>query len=163
MKSSRRARRMAKHHDRTLKRNAMLNMVSLMDIFTILVFFLLVNATSTEILPSPKNILLPEAAAEKLPTLNLVIAVDERSIRLQGKPVALVKDALDPQQKTIKPLFDALRREASDNSDVSTEQGVTIMGDREIPYGLLKKIMLTCAGAQYTNISFAVSQKAPDS
>jgi biopolymer transport protein ExbD len=163
MKTSRRARRMAKHHDRTLKRNAMLNMVSLMDIFTILVFFLLVNATSTEILPSPKNILLPEAAAEKLPTLNLVIAVDERSIRLQGKPVALVKDALDPGQRTIKPLFEALRREASDNSDVSVEQGVTIMGDREIPYGLLKKIMLTCAGAQYTNISFAVSQKAPDS
>jgi biopolymer transport protein TolR len=163
MRSSRRARRMAKHHERTLKRNAMLNMVSLMDIFTILVFFLLVNATSSEILPSPKNILLPEAAAEKLPTQNLVIAVDEGTIRLQGKPVALVKDALDPSQKTIKTLFDALRREASDNSDVSVEQGVTIMGDREIPYGLLKKIMLTCAGAQYTNISFAVSQKAPDS
>jgi len=163
MRSSRRARRMEKHHDRTLKRNAVLNMVSLMDIFTILVFFLLVNATSTQVLPSPKNIQLPEAAAEKLPTLNLVIAVDERVIRLQGKPVALVKDALDPRQKTIKPLFEALRRAATDNSDVSVEQGVTIMGDQEIPYGLLKKIMLTCAGAQYTNISFAVSQKAPDS
>ena len=154
---------MAKHHDRTLKRNAVLNMVSLMDIFTILVFFLLVNATGSEVLPSPKNIVLPEAAAEKLPALNLVIAVDERSIRLQGKPVALVKDALDPRQKTIKPLFDALRQAADDNSDVSVEQGVTIMGDQEIPYGLLKKIMLTCAGAQYTNISFAVSQKAPES
>jgi len=154
---------MAKHHERTLKRNAMLNMVSLMDIFTILVFFLLVNATSSEVLPSPKNIVLPEAAAEKLPALNLVIAVDEQNIRLQGKPVALVKDALDPKQKTIKPLFEALRLEASANRDVGVEQGVTIMGDREIPYGLLKKIMLTCAGAEYTNISFAVTQKAPDS
>jgi len=163
MRSSRRARRMAKHHERTLKRNAMLNMVSLMDIFTILVFFLLVNATSSEVLPSPKNIVLPEAAAEKLPALNLVIAVDEQNIRLQGKPVALVKDALDPKQKTIKPLFEALRLEASVNRDVGVEQGVTIMGDREIPYGLLKKIMLTCAGAEYTNISFAVTQKAPDS
>jgi biopolymer transport protein TolR len=163
MRSSRRARRMAKHHERTLKRNAMLNMVSLMDIFTILVFFLLVNATSSEVLPSPKNIVLPEAAAEKLPALNLVIAVDEQSIRLQGKPVALVKDALDPKQKTIKPLFEALRLEAGANRDVGVEQGVTIMGDREIPYGLLKKIMLTCAGAEYTNISFAVTQKAPDS
>jgi len=162
MRTSRRARRMAKHHDRTLKRNAVLNMVSLMDIFTILVFFLLVNATGSEVLPAPKNIVLPEAAAEKLPVLNLVVAVDERSIRLQGKPVALVKDALDPRKKTIEPLFEALRREASANKDVSVEQGVTIMGDREIPYGLLKKIMLTCAGAQFTNISFAVSQKAPD-
>jgi biopolymer transport protein TolR len=163
MRLSRRARRMAKHHDRTLKRSAALNMVSLMDIFTILVFFLLVNATGSEVLPSPKNIVLPEAAAEKLPVQNLVIAVDERSIRLQGKPVALVKDALDPRKKTIEPLFAALRREATANYDVSVEQGVTIMGDREIPYGLLKKIMLTCAGAQFTNISFAVSQKAPES
>jgi hypothetical protein len=36
------------------------------------------------------------------------------------------------------------------------------MGDQEIPYGLLKKIMLTCAGAEYTNISFAVTQKASE-
>jgi biopolymer transport protein ExbD len=153
---------MSKHHERTLKRHAMLNMVSLMDIFTILVFFLLVNATSTEVLPSPKNIVLPEAAAEKLPALNLVIAVDDRVIRLQGKAIILVKDALDSKQKTIRPLFDALRRASASVKEITDKNGVTIMGDREIPYGLLKKIMLTCAGAQYTNISFAVTQKAPD-
>jgi biopolymer transport protein ExbD len=154
---------MSKHHERTLKRHAMLNMVSLMDIFTILVFFLLVNATSTEVLPSPKNIVLPEAAAEKLPALNLVIAVDDRVIRLQGKAIILVKDALNSNQKTIRPLFDALRRASASVKEITDKNGVTIMGDREIPYGLLKKIMLTCAGAQYTNISFAVTQKAPDS
>ena len=109
MKLSRRAKRMSKNHERTLKRNAMLNMVSLMDIFTILVFFLLVNTTSTEVLPSPKNIVLPEASAEKLPARNLVIAVDERMIRLQGKPIILVKDAPNNKQNTIRPLFDALR------------------------------------------------------
>jgi biopolymer transport protein ExbD len=154
---------MAQHHERASKRNAMLNMVSLMDIFTILVFFLLVNATSTDVLPSPKNILLPDAASEKLPVRNLVIAVDEKIIRLQGKPVARVSEALDPKQKTIKPLFDALRSTAAEIRDLGAENGVTIMGDREIPYGLLKKIMLTCAGAEYTNISFAVNQKAPES
>jgi biopolymer transport protein ExbD len=154
---------MSKHHERTLKRHAMLNMVSLMDIFTILVFFLLVNAASTEVLPSPKNIVLPEAAAEKLPALNLVIAVDDRVIRLQGKAIILVKDALNSNQKTIRPLFDALRRASASVKEITDKNGVTIMGDREIPYGLLKKIMLTCAGAQYTNISFAVTQKAPDS
>ena len=163
MRSSRRARRMAQHHERNSKRNAVLNMVSLMDIFTILVFFLLVNATSTEVLPSPKNIVLPDAASEKLPVRNLVIAVDDQVIRLQGKAVARVSDALKPDQKTIKPLFDALRATAASIKDLSAENGVTIMGDREIPYGLLKKIMLTCAGAEFTNISFAVNQKAPDS
>jgi biopolymer transport protein ExbD len=153
---------MAKHHDRTMKRNAVLNMVSLMDIFTILVFFLLVNATSSEVLPSPKNIVLPDAAAEKLPALNLVIAVDERVIRLQGKPIVMVKDVLGSEQKTIRPLYDALREASATVKEITDRNGVTIMGDRQIPYGLLKKIMLTCAGAQYTNISFAVNQKAPE-
>ena len=163
MRLSRRAKRMSKHHERTLKRNAVLNMVSLMDIFTILVFFLLVNTTSTEVLPSPKNIVLPDASAEKLPARNLVIAVDDRVIRLQGKAIILVKDAINNKQATIRPLFEALRRASSSARDISDKKGVTIMGDQQIPYGLLKKIMLTCAGAQYTNISFAVNQKAPDS
>lgn len=163
MKSSRRAKRMAQHHKRNQNRNALLNMVSLMDIFTILVFFLLVNTTSSEVLPSPKNIVLPEAAAEKLPARNLVIAVDNQMIRLQGQPVVSVEDAIKSDQATIRPLFEALRQASSTVRDITDENGVTIMGDREIPYGLLKKIMLTCAGAQYTNISFAVNQKAPDS
>lgn len=163
MKLSRRAKRMNQHHARGQKRNAMLNMVSLMDIFTILVFFLLVNATSTQVLPSPKNITLPEAAAEKLPSRNLVIAVDERVIRLQGKAIVTVKDALKGDRNSIKPLFNALRLASSTVKDITDKQGVTIMGDQEIPYLLLKKIMLTCAGAQYTNISFAVNQKVVDS
>ena len=148
---------------RGTKRSAALNMVSLMDIFTILVFFLLVNATSSEVLPSPKNIVLPEAAAEKLPLRNLVIAVDGEVIRLQGEPVASVSDALASSQSSIKPLFDALRLASTTVRDIVDRQGVTIMGDEEIPYVLLKKIMLTCAGAEYTNISFAVNQKAADS
>ena len=162
MKTSRRARRMQQHHARAQRRSATLNMVSLMDIFTILVFFLLVNATSTEVLPSPKNIVLPEAAAEKLPVRNLVIAVDERVIRLQGKAVISVEDAMQDNRSSIQPLYDALKRASVTVRDITDKKGVTIMGDQEIPYALLKKIMLTCAGANYTNISFAVNQKASE-
>ncbi len=162
MKTSRRAKRMQQHHSRAQRRSATLNMVSLMDIFTILVFFLLVNATSTEVLPSPKNIVLPEAAAEKLPKRNLVIAVDEEVIRLQGKPVVTVKDAMRGNRNSIQPLYQALRLAAVTVKDVTDKKGVTIMGDQEIPYALLKKIMLTCAGANYNNISFAVNQKAAE-
>jgi len=162
MKASRRAKRMQQHHKRSQRRSAALNMVSLMDIFTILVFFLLVNATSTEVLPSPKNITLPEAAAEKLPALTLVIAVDQKVIRLQGKAIVTVKDALNGDRSSIKPLFDALRLASTTVKGIADKKGVTIMGDQEIPYELLKKIMLTCAGAEYTNISFAVNQKASE-
>ncbi len=158
MKLSRRARRMNQHHARNKSKSATLNMVSLMDIFTILVFFLLVNATSAEILPSQKDITLPDSTSEKLPLQNLVIAVDSSNIRLQGTIVTSVKNAMKTSQ-TIRPLFDALRARAGTSKNIVDKRGVTIMGDKKIPYQLLKKIMLTCAGAEYTNISFAVNQK----
>ena len=154
---------MSQHHARGKKANATLNMVSLMDIFTILVFFLLVNAAASEVLPSPQNIILPEAASEKLPLRNLVVAVDGRIIRLQGKAIVTVKDAMGDETSIIKPLFRALKLASLNDRKIIDKKGVTIMGDQEIPYALLKKIMLTCAGAKYTNISFAVNQKAAES
>jgi len=159
MKQSRRARRMKQHHARRKKNTATLNMVSLMDIFTILVFFLLVNATSAEVLPSPQNISLPDSVSEKLPMRNLVIAVNEADIRLQGRFVISVKQAMSGNKNTIKLLFEALKIKAVAVKDLADKRGVTIMGDKEIPFKLLKKIMLTCTGAEYTNISFAVNQK----
>ena len=164
MKLSRRAKRMQQHHRRNKTRSATLNMVSLMDIFTILVFFLLVNATSAEVLPSQKNISLPDSTSEKLPRENLVIAVDSQFIRLQGTPVISVKEALKGKQ-TISALFQALKDQKGKSKNIIDKKGVTIMADKEIPYQLLKKIMLTSAAAEYTNISFAVNQqlKAGDS
>ena len=159
MKLSRRAKRMQQHHARKNDRNASLNMVSLMDIFTILVFFLLVNATNSEVLPTPKNVTLPSANAQQLPSRNLVIAVNNNYISLQGKTIISVKAALDNNSKTIQPLFDSLRQLTINNADITDKEGVTIMGDKKIPYVLLKKIMLTCAGAEYTKLSFAVNQK----
>ena len=73
-----------------------------------------------------------------------------------------MKDALKGDKNSIRPLFDALRLASTTVKGVADKKGVTIMGDQEIPYGLLKKIMLTCAGAEYTNISFAVTQKASE-
>ena len=145
------------------KSSATLNMISLMDIFTILVFFLLVNATSEEILPAPKNIVLPDSSAEKMPVKNLVIAVNGDNIRLQGDIIISVREAMNHPAKTIQPLFDALKVAAKTEKDIIDKQGVTIMGDKDIPYALLKKIMLTCAGAEYTNLSFAVNQRAGES
>jgi biopolymer transport protein ExbD len=159
MKLSRRAKRMQQHHARKNDRNASLNMVSLMDIFTILVFFLLVNASSSEVLPTPKNLVLPSASSEKSPAQNLVIAVNNDIISLQGKPIIDTRNAMKGNSKTIKPLFNALKKLSKNAKGIIDKKGVTIMGDKEIPYALLKKIMLTCAGAEYSKLSFAVIQK----
>jgi len=164
MKDSRRSRRMQSHHKRREDRTATLNMVSLMDIFTILVFFLLVNASNTEVLPSPKAIKLPEAHAEKTPKQNVIIAVDKKYITMMGKRVGNVSQISRSSQSIIPDLMSALvkyknKAKGNKKSKYSAKRGVTIMGDKKIPYKVLKKIMLTCAGADFTNISLAVVQK----
>jgi len=155
---------MEKHHKRRKDRNAVLNMVSLMDIFTILVFFLLVSAANTEVLPTPKHIKLPESSAQKTPKENIIIMVNNQNILVQGHPVTDVRSVMRKRQGVIQPLFSELRRQAASESRnrrklADPKRGVTIMGDQEIPYQLLKKIMLTCASADYTNISLAVVRK----
>ena len=164
MSESRRAKRMSRHHART-KRSASLNMVSLMDIFTILVFFLLVSSSSVQDLPSAKQIKLPESVSDKLPKETVVIIVGEEDIIVQGKRIALVSAVAKTDSIVITSLKNELDRLTSQKRRVVTADGkpvarkVTIMGDKKIPFALLKKIMLTCTKANYTNISLAVLRK----
>jgi biopolymer transport protein ExbD len=166
MKESRRAKRMQRHHKRN-KNAVSLNMVSLMDIFTILVFFLLVSATDQESLPSMKEIKLPEATSEAKPKTNIVILVSNDKIMIQGRDVIKASTAIRGKNAVIPELLAELNKEAAkkiervkDEKKVK-KRGVTIMGDKEIPYVLLKKIMLTCASTEFTNISLAVLSKQP--
>jgi biopolymer transport protein ExbD len=163
MKDSRRIKRIMRHHKRSGTRNAVLNMVSLMDIFTILVFFLLVTSSDSEILPTPKAIKLPESSAEKYPKQTLVIMVNDQDIRINDKLVTSIDKVKRNNQSTIPALKTALTnyrgQKKTGNTPVNNE-AVTIMGDKTIPYKLLKKIMLTCASSQFSNISLAVVQKS---
>jgi biopolymer transport protein ExbD len=161
---SRRAKRMERHHKRH-KKDAGLNMISLMDIFTILVFFLLVNSSSVQDLPSTKQIKLPESIADKLPKETVVIVVNNTDILVQGNKIVDVKSVMNSENPEIAPLKLALLDQAKRvivkkaPDDKPANRDVTIMGDKEIPYKLLKKIMYTCTLASYGNISLAVTRK----
>lgn len=166
MKDSRRTIRMERHHKRRKDKTASLNMVSLMDIFTILVFFLLVSAADSEILPSPKAIKLPESTTDKRPKENIVIMVNKNNLLLQGKVIADTDTIAKSNKPVIAVLIKHLKRLDEDsrrdkNSKPASKRGVTIMGDKKLHYQLLKKIMLSCATARYSNISLAVMQKSP--
>jgi len=166
MVKSARAKRMDKHHLRN-KRTVGLNLVSLMDIFTILVFFLLVNSSDVETLPNTKDLQLPESIADKKAKETVVILIGEVDILVQGTPIAKVADVMNIKGNDIPALRQALksqndrvlRREAQD--DIAGRE-VTIMGDKEIPYRLLKKVMATCTESDYGQISLAVLQKSSD-
>jgi biopolymer transport protein TolR len=163
MKTSRRARRMQRHYGR-MHRPGGLNLVSLMDIFTILVFFLLVNSSEGEILPSTRNNELPESIAEQKPRRNVVVTVTERDILVQGTVVARVADVENTSDNIIEGLQKALesqdqRRLLRSGAEMSPAPEVTIMGNKRIPFQLLRKVMATCTEAGYGSISLAVMQK----
>ncbi|HEX5787400.1 MAG TPA: biopolymer transporter ExbD [Woeseiaceae bacterium] len=157
---------MDKHHRRHRGGGA-LNLVSLMDIFTILVFFLLVNSSDVETLPNSRDIQLPESIAERKPEESVVVLIGEEEILVQGSPVVRIADVLALEGNDIAPLREALksqndrvlRRTARD--DIAGRE-VTILGDKETPYKVLKKVMATCTAADYGQISLAVLQKSSE-
>ncbi len=166
MVKSGRAKRMEKHHKRNKGAGA-LNLVSLMDIFTILVFFLLVNSSDVQTLPNAKDMELPESIADKKPEETVTILIGRTNILVQGTPVASIAEVMATQGNDIPELREALlsqndrvlRREAKD--DIAGRE-VTILGDKDIPYRLLKKVMATCTDSDYGQISLAVLQKSSE-
>lgn len=158
MKMSRRARRMERHHKKA--KTPALNLVSLMDIFTILVFFLLVNSSSTQQLPSSKDLKLPSSISQKVPEDTLTITVTKRDILVQGKSVAKIADILEGEEETIPGLKEELFFLAGDAGDSEEGRTVTIMGHEDISYDIIRKILTTCQQANYTQIAFAANQAA---
>lgn len=165
MKKSMRSRRMAKHYKR-LNKVPKLNLVSLMDIFTILVFFLMVNSSDVQVLENNKSIKLPESIADQQPDDTLVISVSGDDVVVMGRKVASVAEVLVSEELLITELKDELAYQASRRpalSELELQQGraVTIMGDHSIPYSLLKRIMASCAETDFRNISLAVRRQFP--
>ncbi len=162
MSMSARAKRMKRHHAR--KRPSSLSLVSLMDIFTILVFFLLVNSAEVQTLEPPKTVTLPESLAVEKPRETVVVMVTPEQVLVQGSPVVSVADVDAAEGNLIEPLAAALKAQGdralirAAATDLSARE-ITILGDRDVPYRVLKKVMATCTEADYGKLSLAVVQR----
>lgn len=163
MKSSRRIKRMSRNRSKVVR----MNLTSLMDVFTILVFFLLVNSANTEVLETPKQITLPASVVEDKPRETVVIFVSPTEVTVQGEPVALVADILASNRQNIAGIGARLA-ELSESiiglrtRVVAESQEVTILADKTVPFSVVKKVMSTCTSQGYGRISLAVLQKAPE-
>jgi biopolymer transport protein ExbD len=140
-----------------------LNLVSLIDIFTILIFFLLSSASEVETLPSFKAVKLPESTADTQPKETIVVVISGVEIIVDGRKVADVADVLRTDGDVIAPLKAELellsKRLVIRKENQAQKTAVTIMGDKDIPYRLLRKVMVTSARANFTDVSFAVRQR----
>ncbi len=159
--SNRRIKRM----ERNRKKTPGLNLTSLMDVFTILVFFLLFNSSSSEVVEAPKQIKLPDSVVEAKPRETVVIMVSPEAVLVQGEVVSGTPDLIASKEETVPAIRERLRELERNIIGLSTRgvvdsKEVTILADRTIPFSVLKKIMSTCTGAGYGKISLAVIQKA---
>lgn len=165
MSSALRLRRMTRNHKR-LTQQAKLSLVSLMDIFTILVFFLMVNSGDVEVLEADKNITLPDSVSELKPDIGLTIKISNNEIIVQGRKIADVATVLAQTDTQIAQLSEELNYQTARAATPTAKEQrlgrqVIIMGDQGMPYKLLKRIMSTCASSDYRDISLAVTSLPP--
>lgn len=142
-----------------------LNLVALMDIFTILVFFLLLNSGEAEKLENAKFVQLPDSSVGTSPHGDLVIMIGEESIWIGEELVVNLEDVLNRRESSIAELSEALtlyKERKGELNAYEQENGLaaTIMGDHAVPYGLLKTVMMTCRLEDFRDISLAVNQIA---
>ncbi|MDR3416192.1 MAG: biopolymer transporter ExbD [Nevskia sp.] len=151
---------------KTFKRDVVpLNLVSMIDIFTTLVFFLLLTSTSVQTLRSPRSLELPQSVTSQTPNDTPVLMVTSESITLQGQPVMSVAQAeaisgdVLPQLKS-QLLLVPLAQIQGATPNTLTRGEINIMADKDIPYSLLKKVMITAGQAQFARISLSVNHRS---
>jgi biopolymer transport protein ExbD len=158
---------MSAYRDRRRKRRhgaSHFALIPFIDMMTILVVFLLAHTADVDILPNTKNISIPQSLSDRKPSAAVVVMVTKDAVLVDGKLVASIADfsaSVDPVFEPLKAALvaqNALALNGAQQSDIAKRE-VTIMGDKDTPYSVLKKIMLTCSDAEYGKVSFAVVER----
>lgn len=158
---------------------ARLTLTSLIDIFTLLVCFLLVGFQGEAQIPSIKGITLPISSSYAPPETSLTIVVTPTEIRINEKVVQnLVAKASTEQTTTpavdaapaseesfYSPLAFVLSQQAKIYKPTqvvngSPERSVIILADKNVPYATLHQIMIVCSQQHFGRIAFAVNKEA---
>jgi len=165
MKQNRRMKRMARA---SKQKKPTLNLVSLMDVFTILVFFLLVNSSSSDVMEQPKSIKLPESVVDSKPRETVIVLVTEENVLVQGDVVMSTAEVISSKDAIMQPIKSRLLQQQKkvigfNTRNVAQSKEITLLAHRTVPFKLLKKVMASCTSAGYGKISLAVIQKASQS
>ena len=157
--SARRDRHRKRHHGASH-----FALIPFIDMMTILVVFLLAHTAEVDILPNTKSIAIPQSLSERKPSAAVVVMITKDSIFVDGNVVGTVAAIVADPEPVYAPLKAALLAQnasllaGAQPADVAKRE-VTIMGDKNTPYSVLKKIMITCSQADYGKVSFAVVER----
>ena len=160
-----------RHKRRMARRNstAHLTLTSLIDIFTLLVCFLLVGFQGEAQIPSIKGLALPISSSYVPPESSLTVVVTKGEIRINEKVVQTLVPSDKPNAaediEFFGPLAGVLQEQAkrfkpSQEVNGSPERTVIILADQNIPYAILHQIMIVCSQQHFGRIAFAVNKEA---
>ena len=137
-----------------------LNLTAMVDVFTVLLLFLLKSyaAEGTE-LATMRNLQLPPSTSRLQQEALLTVTVTTEAIFVQGKLVLENKKALEGKEPMIPELADSLREYSEGiDSEHPSKGKMTIISDRRITFRLLERIIMTASEQGWDNISFVVLQ-----
>lgn len=147
-----------------------LNITSMVDMFTLMVVFLLKNYSAQGQLVTPaEGLLLPTSSIEKSAGEALCIKISEKNIMVENSIVideAGYRALLAQKEFMIEPLFKVLSEHARTANESAklfkTEFSgrISIQGDVAIPYNVLTRVMYTCGQAGYPVMNLVVYRKA---
>lgn len=156
--------RLKRHRKRQHSGDSHMALVPFIDMMTILVVFLLVHTSDVEVLPNTKNISIPLSISDIKPRETVVVMITKNELLIDGRVIATIADIAASSSDIVEPLKEALMSQADQvlattAQTAVADREVTIMGDRQLPYTVLKKIMATCTQANFGKVSLAVLEK----
>ena len=150
-----------------------LNITSMMDMFTIILVFLLKSfSTSAANIQVSNNLSLPKSNSEKPPVELVTVVVDKKNIVIDGKVVlnhnqgVLDLQYLDETGFKILPVTDVLVKHAEKakfiaekNKKFEFEGKVLLQMDKDLPFTMLRQIMYSAGQAEYSEFKFVAIKK----
>jgi len=157
------ARRMSRR-DRRHRADAELNLIPLIDILSVMVAFLLVYSADVEMIQNTKGVEVPQSIAEEQPKQSVVVMITKDQLFVQGELITSIEEIRGAGTPLIEPLREVLERPMLMGDVAATDPAlaareITVMGDKSLPYDVVRKVMATCTAAAYGKISLAVLQK----
>ncbi len=150
--------------------NAYLNLVPFIDMFTMLVIFLLATFSATgELLMSQRGIELPKAINDKELQRAPIITITKDAVAFKGDAVAdprALEDDTSAEWK-IPELYDRLQLEKFnfEKQDISEDAKkrlrglIVLQADKAVDAKVLNRVMKTAYAAEYTEVMFAIAKK----
>ena len=140
-----------------------LNVIPLLDIFSILILFLLMSFSADPVSHDLlESIVLPDSATtvslDEVPTIKIsktdMYVNDRKIVEVVGGDVP----EKDRTQGEIRPLFDELDKLAEANKRLNQRKNqtgtLTVECDKTIPFKLLKRVMLSAQQADFVTFKY---------